>query len=247
MQTTSFGATLTGSSGVNGDAFYISPDNKVFVLSDGASGAGKNGKTLMSGTCIETAKQFDYQTANLEPKAYVDALFWKMNNKLIGISQQNRQLCYGTVIIAVVDNNTLTVTTFGDSPAFLYTGDGHIKQVARNKKRYENMVAQGYITKDEYEGYARQAPPYMGACFDYFLPEIVPNNVIEQYPIKPGDMLFMCCDGVSDWISPETVFATLKNSGIQGGINELIPRAKERALAQVNYYDDITAIAVCCR
>ena len=43
----SYGATLVGSSGINGDSFYISPDEKVFILSDGASGAGKNGKVLI--------------------------------------------------------------------------------------------------------------------------------------------------------------------------------------------------------
>lgn len=245
MEILSHGATLTGTSGVNGDSFYISSDNRVFVLSDGASGAGKNGKVLMSNTCVEVAKQFDYSTANLEPKEYVDSLFWKMNNKLIEISQQNRKLSYGTVIITVIDKDTLTVTTFGDSPAFLFIDGETIKRVARNEKRYEDMIRQGDITREEYENYPRQMHANMGCVFDYFLPEVVPNNVIEQYAIKQGDMFLMCCDGLSDWIDSETIFKTLKNSGIKNGINELIPRAKELSLADHNSYDDITAIAIC--
>jgi serine/threonine protein phosphatase PrpC len=57
-------------------------------------------------------------------------------------------------------------------------------------------------------------------------------------------MFLICCDGLSDWIDPETIFKTLENNGIKNGINELIPRAKEISLADHNSYDDITAIAV---
>ena len=51
-----YGNSLVGTSGVNGDSFYISPDNTVFMLSDGASGAGLEGKVIMSQLCTETVK-----------------------------------------------------------------------------------------------------------------------------------------------------------------------------------------------
>ena len=60
-----YGASCTGSSGINGDVFYISPDNKVFILADGASGAGSDGKVLMGKICIETVKEFDYLTSKI--------------------------------------------------------------------------------------------------------------------------------------------------------------------------------------
>jgi serine/threonine protein phosphatase PrpC len=243
MEILSYGMTLTGSSGINGDSFYISPDNKVFILSDGASGSGKQGKVLMSGTCVEIAKQNEFLYSNLEPKDYVDSLFWKMNNELIRLSQESRKRCYGTIIIAVIENNTLTITTLGDSPAFLYSG-GAIKQVAKYIKRYSDMVEQGYITQDEYDGYIKQMHERMATCFDYFLPEIIPTNVIEQYTIKPGDMIVMCCDGLSDHLTPDRMFDAIIKYGIYDGVNNLISQAKEIALSKTKYYDDITAIAV---
>ncbi len=51
-----YGNSHMGTSGINGDSFYISPDNTVFMLSDGASGAGSEGKVIMSRTCAETVK-----------------------------------------------------------------------------------------------------------------------------------------------------------------------------------------------
>jgi protein phosphatase len=234
---------MTGSSGVNGDSFYISPDKKVYILADGASGAGKNGKVIMSSTCVEIAKQYDFSTSNLEPKEYLDSLFWKINHRLIELSQESRKRLYGTIIIAVIDKDTLTVTTFGDSPAFFFSG-GTIKRVAKNNKRYEDMIEQGYITRDEYDGYIKQMHERMRSCFDYFLPEVVPNNVIEQYIIRQGDIFFMCCDGLSDWMASDDIFTILSVNGVENGIEILIPRAKEKSLADQNYFDDITAVAV---
>ncbi|HHY82840.1 MAG TPA: hypothetical protein GX505_09210 [Clostridiales bacterium] len=86
MNIISYGSSCTGSSGVNGDIFYISPDNKVFILADGASGAGDTGKVLMGKICIETAKSFDYATSSLEAKEYADKLIWKINKCLIEVS-----------------------------------------------------------------------------------------------------------------------------------------------------------------
>ena len=243
MAISSYGATLVGSSGINGDSFYISPDEKVFILSDGASGAGKNEKVLMSNTCVEIAKQYDFVASPLSPEEYVDFLFWKINNQLIELSQKDRTLFYGTIIIAVIDGNTLTITTFGDSPAYLFS-NGTIKRIAKNKKRYEGMVDDGFISRDEYDGYVKQMHERMWSCFDYFLPEVVPNNVIEQYSLNHGDIVVMCCDGLSDWIEPDAIVSAISEKGIKDGIDTLIRQAKDTSLSSNNYYDDITAIAL---
>lgn len=191
MNVYSYGSTITGSSGVNGDVFYISPDKKVFLLADGASGAGKDGKVLMGKTCIEIVKQFDYSTSNLDAKEYVYKLFWKINNRLIEISQQNRKLFFGTIDIAIFDNGILTITTLGDSPAFYFSG-AESKRIAKNPKRYEWMIEAGYITREQYQGYINQMHEMMWCCFDFFIPEVVPNNIIEQYEVKPDDILVLC-------------------------------------------------------
>lgn len=243
MNILSYGSTCTGSSGINGDVFYISPDKKVFLLADGASGAGNDGKVLMGKTCIEMVTQFDYSTSNLDAKEYIDRLFWKINTRLIEISQEYRKLVFGTIDIAVFDNGILTVTTLGDSPVFYFNGV-ESKRVAKNRKRYEDMIDAGYITREQYEGYIRQMHEMMRCCFDYFIPEVVPNNVIEQYEVKPNDIMVMCCDGISDWVSEHDIFKTITDLGLEAGIRKLIADAKDTSLKSCNNFDDITAIAI---
>ena len=243
MKHISYGASLTGSSGINGDAFYISPDRKVFVLADGASGSGRDGKVIMSQTCIEAARQHDFSSMQMAPHDYVDMLFGSINLKLIELSQESHQQLFGTIIIGVLDEDTLTVTTYGDSPVYLFT-DRKIKRLAKNQKRYEDLIEQGYINRSEYEGYLKYMHERMRSCFDRFLPEIVPNNIVEQHAVKQGDMLVMCSDGLSDWIMPNTIFSVLLDSGVEQGTNDLMIKAKDTALASQGYFDDITAISV---
>ena len=243
MNACSYGLTQTGSSGVNGDVFYISLDDIIFLLADGASGAGSDGKVLMGKTCIEIVKEFDYSSSRLDAKEYVDKLFWKINNRLIEISQEHRKLVFGTIDIAIFDNGVLTVTTFGDSPVFYFDGV-ESKRIAKNQKKYEWMIDSGYITREQYQGSINQMHEMMWSCFDYFIPEIVPNNIIEQYKVKPNDILIMCCDGMSDWISEDRIFKTLIDCRLEDGINKLIVEAKENSLNAKNFFDDITAIAI---
>lgn len=84
----------------------------------------------------------------------------------------------------------------------------------------------------------------MWCCFDFFIPEVVPNNINEQYEVKPNDIFVLCCDGVSDWVSEDKIFKTLGDCGLEDGINKLIVKVKEISLSTRNSFDDITAIAI---
>ena len=84
------GYSMVGTSGVNGDAYYISPDKTTFLLADGASGAGNKGKVLMSNLCVDVVKNNPFSLSGLSPKEYLIQLIWDINNKLIGISQEQK-------------------------------------------------------------------------------------------------------------------------------------------------------------
>jgi serine/threonine protein phosphatase PrpC len=79
------------------------------------------------------------------------------------------------------------------------------------------------------------------------LPEIVPNNVIEQYTLSPGDSFIACSDGLSDWITPEQMFDKIGQQEINTAVDELITSARVMALNKHNYFDDITALTVIVR
>lgn len=237
------GKTITGSSGVNADVFYVSEDNKVFLLADGASGAGTEGKVLMGKICIETLKNFSFSESNLEPAEYVKNLISRMNKRLIEVSQEYNKLVFGTIIIAVINNGKLTITALGDSPAYYYNGE-FTNRLAKNPKKYEWMINEGFITKEEYEGCIAKLHPMMWSSFECFIPMIVPNNVIETVDIKQGDILILCCDGVSDWVAADAMVQEIKNKDLGAALDTILEMAKERALKENTYFDDMTILVV---
>lgn len=237
------GKTITGSSGVNADVFYISEDKKVFLLADGASGAGTEGKVLMGKICIETLKNFSFTSSNLEPKEYVKNLISKINKRLIEVSQEYNKLVFGTIIIAVVNGGKLTITALGDSPAYYFNGE-NIERLAKNPKKYEWMIDEGFITKEEYEGYIAKLHPMMWSSFECFIPMIVPNNIIETVDIKQGQVVILCCDGVSDWVRADEMVQEVKDKGLGVALDNIVDMAKERALNENSYFDDLTILVI---
>ncbi len=53
---------------------------------------------------------------------YLDQLVWKINNRLIQISQENQQLVFGALVIAVIEKDRATITSLGDASAFFFGG-----------------------------------------------------------------------------------------------------------------------------
>ena len=83
-----YGNSLIGTSGINGDRFYISSDRSTIMLADGVSGAGADGKVAMSTLCVETAESMSFCESGLSPEVYIRENVWKINNELITMSQQ---------------------------------------------------------------------------------------------------------------------------------------------------------------
>lgn len=235
--------SLTGSSGVNGDMVYAAEDGKLFILADGASGAGKDGKVLMGKICQETALEYTYSASEITAAEYVNNLLRKINERLTDVSREHNSYVFGTLDIALIEDGMLTVTSMGDSPMYL-KNKYSISQIGRCPKKYEWMIDSGIITHEQYWKYIDSMHDMMKSCFDEFIPAVVPCNRVEQYPFTNGDMMVMCCDGLSDWLSAKDIFLIVNTFDLSDSAHRLCEIAKERALAEQNYYDDISVIIV---
>ncbi len=236
------GKSIVGSTGINGDAFYISSNKQLILLADGASGAGEDGKVLMGQLCIETAKEL-LPLENERPEVFLDRLFWAINNRLIEVSQKRKEYVFGTLVIGLIHNDVLTVASIGDSPAYHFDGEKTI-EVAKSARRYESMIEQGHITREQYDGYIANMHPWMWSCFNSFIPMVVPNHKIEQIHLKPGDVFAMCCDGVSDWVTGEELIKVSIEKNLDHAMETIMETAKQRSIVDTGYFDDLTLVVV---
>lgn len=241
------GYSVVGTSGINGDAYYISPDKSTFLLADGASGAGSEGKVLMSKLCVEVVKNNPFSLSELSPKEYLVKLIWEINNKLIAISQQQGHYIFGTIIICVVKENVGTIVAIGDSPAF-YIHNNSITRVAKTKKTYHNLVEMGLYTEQELEQAVYKLPEHMWSMFDRFIPMVVPTYVIEEIKLEKKDKIVFCSDGVSDYVQLDYIKDIVREENLLESINTVINTAKENSISERNCikYDDLTMIAYVC-
>ncbi len=238
-----FGNSIVGTNGVNGDAFYISADNSTIVLADGASGAGADGKIIMSKCCVENIEAFPFSKANLSPKEYIEKIIWKINNELIQHSQKQNKYIFGTLVICIISNNVATFASIGDSPAFLIK-EGKIKRVSKTKKTYDNLIQMGIFTEKQLEEYVHRLPEHMWSMFDTFIPMVVPKYSLEEYELNLGDTIILCCDGVSDYLSDDELLELVNRQDLLESVNAIISKSKENAIEEHNrnQYDDITVV-----
>lgn len=239
---TAYGNSLTGTSGVNGDKYFISSDT--IMLSDGASGAGKDGKVIMSELCAETVRNAPFSLLGLSVREYLDKTIRDINNKLIAISQENKRYIFGTLVICVVKNDVATVAAVGDSPAFHIHGNS-VTRVAKTKKTYHNLVELGLFTEEQLEEYVHKLPEHMWSMFDRFIPSVVPEYSIEEIALHKGDMIVLCCDGISDNVEPSLIGELLKADDPAESVDNIIKIAMERSEKERNYHDDLTVVAYC--
>ncbi len=232
----------TGSSGINGDYIHVI-ENKLILLADGASGSGERGKVIFGEVCKSVLD--DNQIENRDIEEYITDLVLIINKRLIEVSQKRNGLIYGTLSLCYIDNETLYVTSFGDSPIFLSNNTG-IKQIATPKKKYESMIDAGYISKEEYQGYITNMHPMMWSCFDVFLPIIVAKVKIEKHILTSNDVLVMCCDGMSDCISKEEIFKGIRSDNLKSSLKKLVREVKEKSIKNQGYYDDISIVSLVC-
>lgn len=235
-----YGNSLTGTSGVNGDSYFISSDT--LMLSDGASGAGKEGKVIMSGLCAETVRNTPFSLSGLSVREYLDKIIKDINNKLIAISQENNHYIFGTLVICVIQNDIATVAAVGDSPAF-YIHEKSVTRVAKTKKTYHNLVELGLFTEEQLEDYVHKLPEHMWSMFDRFIPSVVPEYSIEEIALHKGDMIVLCCDGVSDHVEPSLIGELMQADCLADSVGNIIKIARERSEKGRNYHDDLTVVA----
>lgn len=237
------GYSVAGTSGINGDAYYISPDQTTFLLADGASGAGRDGKVLMSNLCAEMAKSHPFSSSKLRPEEYLSQLIWEINNKLIAVSQERKRYIFGTIVVCVVKDDTATIAAIGDSPAFFIRHDT-ITRVAKPLKTYHNLVEMGLYSEQQLEDAVHKLPEHMWSMFDRYIPMVVPAYAVENVSLEKDDAIVLCSDGVSDYVQLDDLKKTVRGENLAESIKAVIHTAKENCIKGCGCvkYDDLTMI-----
>lgn len=139
----------------------------------------------------------------------------------------------GTTLVAAVSyRDGVVVTNVGDSRAYHISEEG-IRQVTRDHSLVERMVERGDITAEEARRHpnrnliTRALGPDMNAECDGFL-----------CPMKAGDFLLLCTDGLIDTVSDqEMLFEVIHGGQLSTCLDRLLDISKSRGAS-----DNVTAV-----
>lgn len=225
----------------NEDAFYVMPENNVFIVADGVGGS--NAGEIASRTAVNEFancfrnKHFDEQISDDDIRDFILESMDRINAKifLMSLKHMENTGMATTMVAAFLYNKKAYFVNIGDSRAYILR-DGELFQISEDHTYVNSLIKQGLITPEE--GRLRED--------NYKITRAVgaEKNVQPDFYIldlKDGDIILLCTDGLHGAVDRPAITDILKNDNntIQERCELLIELAN-----RAGGFDNITAICV---
>jgi protein phosphatase len=207
---------------LNEDSLCVSPKLGLFAVADGMGGhlAGE----VASATALEVLEQElgkRLHNGEFPDHALVDAV-QEANRKVFELSSANQQWSgMGTTITACLRRGEVFyIAQAGDSRAYLLR-ESLIVQLTEDHSLVRELVKNGGLTEEQ----ALQHPQRnvltraLGAA-----PSL--NVDLFQHEVNPGDLLLLCTDGLTGYLSPDEIMLTIRTaSELETAARSLVDKA----------------------
>lgn len=187
----------------NQDSGYAGPH--LVVVADGMGGHA--GGDVASSLAVAALAPLDGESHGPdEALALLESSIDNARLDLVERSEQTPELAgMGTTVTALLrSGNTLAMAHLGDSRAYLLR-DGVLNQVTTDHTFVQHLVDTGRITPEEAE-YHPQRNVVMRVLGDFDV-DLTPDMSVRE--ARPGDRWMLCSDGLSGFVSLETLEQTL--------------------------------------
>jgi len=139
-----------------------------------------------------------------------------------------------TLVMAVIDNTTAYIAHVGDSRAYLIRKDD-IQPLTTDHSLVERLIATKQITREEAATHPQKNVIYKNIGDKS---QVEPD--ISRHTLAPGDILLLCCDGLSGEVSDEAMLQIVKQApSLPVACQQLI-----RAANTAGGHDNISVILI---
>jgi protein phosphatase len=192
----------------------------VFVVADGMGGAQAG--EVASQIAIDAFRQGLPDSGTPEERLATRAR--EANQRIHEISRaEHERAGMGTTLTAAyLDDSNLAIAHVGDSRAYLFR-DGSLKRLTQDHSLVDELVRQGKLTEAQAAEH-----PQRSIITRALGPEPTVDVDTWTYPVRAGDVLLLCSDGLTSMISEERVAQILASSPtIEQAAQTLIDEANE--------------------
>ncbi len=207
----------------------------IAAVSDGVS--GENSGEFASEMCLELMSRVDYSSG-----VDLEETVMSVHDQLarIGSAKSSTHNMQATLCAVAIDEDEyLHTINVGDSRMYRYRG-GDIKQISKDQSLVQMLFDEGTITEKEKATHIHKNIifPVMGNVSSEPQPDIRDLNEIMKY----GDVLLICSDGLSDYVSPTDMEDILAlPAKLPRRLQKLVKLAIDNGSP-----DNITIVALCC-
>src|SRR5437764_12039642 len=176
----------------------------VFVVADGMGGAQAG--EVASQIAVEAFAQGLPDSGTAEQRLVSRAQ--EANRRIFDVSRSERERAgMGTTLTAAyLDDSTLTIAPVGDSRAYLFRG-GSLRRLTQDHSLVDELVRRGKLTEEQAAEH-----PQRSIITRALGPEPEVEVDTWTYPVRAGDVLMLCSDGLTSMVSEERVEEILASS-----------------------------------
>lgn len=193
--------------------FVFSTDEAVgklknlYIVADGMG--GHNAGDFASKYTVETVVREIKGSIEVKPFRILGKAIRAANEMLRQRAREDSDL-YGmgtTIVVATTENHQLEIANVGDSRLYLLSKEG-LRQITRDHSLVEEMVRMGGMAPEAARNHpdkniiTRAVGARDSVEVDFFTEEL-----------KPGDIVLMCSDGLTNMVSDSEIEAILKGEG----------------------------------
>ena len=214
----------------NEDAVLAQPP--VFVVADGMGGAQAG--EVASRIAVDAFAEGLPERGSPEERLAAVAL--TANRRIYELSRtESERAGMGTTLTAAyLGENDLAIAHVGDSRAYLFR-DGSLTRLTQDHSLMAELIRRGKLTEEEAADH-----PQRSIITRALGPE--PQVTVDTwtYPVRAGDVILMCSDGLTSMISEAQVTEILRTyTGVEAAAQALIDEAN-----RAGGRDNITVILV---
>jgi PPM family protein phosphatase len=202
----------------NEDTYCVEPDLGLWLVADGMGGH-EHGE-------VASALARDTVIAEIRNGRNLSDAIRLADVEIIGHSRHRGEaLPMGTTVAAVRMNaDSYEVAWVGDSRVYLY--DGALKQITHDHSYVQELVSQGAITQEQAKTHPHRN--VVTQALGVTEPQSLRVETVSG-ELKPGQMLLVCSDGLTEEVDDELMAAILqKGLSLQESVEHLILAALDR-------------------
>ncbi len=227
---------------INQDYFYISEpldDVQLYIIADGMG--GYNGGEIASSLAVKSAKNYienNFGQIEKDKESIIQLVASSLeyaNMVVYEKSKEDKELeGMGTTLdICLIYNNRAYIGHVGDSRIYRVRKD-FIRKLTQDHSYVQKLVKDGTITQEEANHHPQKNMLMKALGCNAF---VEPDVMIKGF--QKDDVLLMTTDGLTNLVTKEFLFETVKTENL-----EQIPKRLVEQAVENGGYDNITVIVI---